>query len=143
MADAEAVAQTPPTSPESKQKQKKNKMQRFQAFAPELSEKLNVFYELECFVVKDTKLAAAMPAASVLFATPSEAGTLYEADALTWRFYYSFPEAVTHAINNKACGADFAARLRDVLVFPDASQLVSVSDAKARVLALRAQLFAL
>ena len=111
--------------------------------APELSEKLNVFYELECFVVKDTHLAGVMPPAALLFATPSAAGTLYEADALTYRFYYLFPEAVPHAVNNRAYGADFAARLRDVLVFPDPSQPVSVSDARARVLALREQLFAM
>ena len=135
-----ATTPSPPTSPESKQAQKLKKMPHFQAFAPELSEKLNVFYELERFVVKDTHLAGVMPPAALLFATPSEAGTLYEADAMTYRFYYSFPEAVSHAVNNKAYGADFAARLRDVLVFPDPSQPVSVSDARARVLALREQL---
>ena len=85
-----------------------------------------------------------MPPAALLFATRSEAGTLYEADALTYRLCYLFSEAVPHAVNNQAYGADLAARLRDVLlVFPDPSQPVSVSDARARVLALREQLFAM
>ena len=84
-----------------------------------------------------------MPPAALLFATPSEAGTLYEADALTYCFCYLFPEAVPHAVNNQAYGADLAARLRAALVFPDPSQPVSVSDARARVLALREQLFAM
>ena len=84
-----------------------------------------------------------MPPAALLFATPSAAGTLYEADALTYRFCYLFPEAAPHAVNNQAYGADLAARLRDVLVFPDPSRPVSVSDARARVLALREQLFAM
>ena len=115
----------------------------FQAFAPELSAKLNVLYELEGFVVKDTHRAGVMPPAALLFATPSAAGTLYEADALTYRLCYLFPEAVPHAVNNQAYGAELAARLRDVLVFPDPSRPVSVSDARARVLALREQLFAM
>ena len=116
-------------------------MRVFQTFAPELSEPLNVLYALECLVAKDTIAVAAVPVASVPFAKPSDAGTLYEADALTWRVYHAFPEAITHAINNQAYGADFATRLRDALhLSADAPQPVSVSDAKARVLKLRAQL---
>ena len=112
----------------------------FKAFAPEISEPLNVLYALERFVAKDAKAVAAVPVASVPFAKPSDAGTLYEADALTWRVYHAYPEAISHAINNQAYGADFAARLRCVLA-TDTSQPVSVSDAKARVLRLREQLF--
>ena len=137
-----AAAPPQPAAPQA-QKLKQKLPPFFQAFAPELSETLNVLYELECFVVKDTHRAGVMPPAALLFATPSEAGTLYEADALTYRSCYLFPEAVPHAVNNQAYGADLAARLRDVLVFPDPSQPVSVSDARARVLALREQLFAM
>ena len=117
-------------------------MQRFQAFAPSLSEELNVFYELERFVVEDARRAAAPPAASVLFATPSEAGTLYEADAMTWRFYNSFPEAIANASTTRPTAPTWR-RACAALGFPDASQPVSVSDGRARVLALRAWLFAL
>ena len=137
---AAAPPQQQQAAPQQAQKPKQKLPHFFQAFAPELSAKLNVLYELEGFVVKDTHRAGVMPPAALLFATPSAAGTLYEADALTYRFCYLFPEAVPHAVNNKAYGADLAARLRDVLVFPDPSQPVSVSDARARVLALREQL---
>ena len=40
-----------PQAPPQAQKLKQKMPHFFQAFAPELSEKLNVFYELECFVV--------------------------------------------------------------------------------------------
>ena len=80
-----------------------------------------------------------VPVASLPFAKPSDAGTLYEADALTRRVYHTFPEAISHAISNQAYGADFAAHLRAVLPF-SAQQPVSVSDAKASVLKPREQL---
>ena len=92
----------------------------FQAFAPDMSEPLNVLYALERFVAK---AVAAVPVASVPFAKPSDAGTLYEADASTWRLYHAYPEAISHAINNQAYGADFAARLRCELA-TDTSQPV-------------------
>ncbi len=45
------------------------------------------------------------------------AGTLYEADTLTWRFYHTNAGCVVHAINNEAYGAALAYALYGNLLF--------------------------
>jgi hypothetical protein len=45
------------------------------------------------------------------------AGTLYEADTLTWRFYHTNAGCVVHAINNETYGAALARALYANLVF--------------------------
>ena len=50
------------------------------------------------------------------FARP-HAGSLYEADTLTWRFYHTNAGSVEHAINNAAYGAAIARTLYGNLLF--------------------------
>jgi hypothetical protein len=50
------------------------------------------------------------------FARP-HAGSLYEADTLTWRFYHTNAGCVVHAINNEAYGAALARTLYGNLLF--------------------------
>jgi hypothetical protein len=45
------------------------------------------------------------------------AGSLYEADTLTWRFYHTNAGSVVHAINNEAYGAALAHALYANLIF--------------------------
>jgi hypothetical protein len=41
---------------------------------------------------------------------------MYEADALTWRFYHYHANSVAHAINNAAYGDAFARAVRAALL---------------------------
>ena len=50
------------------------------------------------------------------FARP-HAGSLYEADTLTWRFYHTNAGSVAHAIHNEAYGAALAHALYANLIF--------------------------
>jgi hypothetical protein len=47
----------------------------------------------------------------------SHAGSLYEADTLTWRFYHANAGCVVHAINNEAYGTALARALYANLIF--------------------------
>jgi hypothetical protein len=50
-----------------------------------------------------TLQGGAVATESVPFARPTGV-SMYEADALTWRFYHIHPNSVAHAINNTAYG---------------------------------------
>jgi hypothetical protein len=56
----------------------------------------------------------AVAAESVPFALPSGV-SMYEADALTWRFYHLYANNVAHAINNAADGDALARAVRATL----------------------------
>jgi hypothetical protein len=85
---------------------------------------------------------------SVPFARPTGV-SMYEADALTWRFYHLYANNVAHALNNAAYGEAFAralfARLfsserpeEEALLWPS-----SVDEGRAAIAALRRTLRAL
>jgi hypothetical protein len=78
-----------------------------------LARLLNALYALEACVSADTLNRAPpcrLATESAPFARP-QGTSLYEADALTWRFYYTDANCVVSAINNAAYGPVLARAL--------------------------------
>ena len=65
------------------------------------------------------------------------AGSLYEADTLTWRFYHTNAGSVVHAINNEAYGAALAHALYANLIF-DLGEEGEEEAAEAYLILMRA-----
>jgi hypothetical protein len=63
------------------------------------------------------------------------AGSLYEADTLTWRFYHANAGCVVHAINNEAYGAALALALYANLIFDLERRKIPHSHARSAALA--------
>ena len=63
---------------------------------------LDALAALEACVRADAVRGPLVPETALL--VRPHAGSLYEADALTWRFYHIHPNSVAHAINNTAYG---------------------------------------
>jgi hypothetical protein len=66
--------------------------------------------------VRNDALRGPVAPESAPFVRP-HAGSLYEADTLTWRFYHTNAGSVVHAINNEAYGAALAHALYANLIF--------------------------
>ena len=76
---------------------------------------LDALAALDACVRKDVLRGPVAPE-SAPFVRP-HAGSLYEADTLTWRFYHTNAGSVVHAINNEAYGAALAHALYANLIF--------------------------
>ena len=76
---------------------------------------LDALAALDACVRKDALRGPVAPE-SAPFVRP-HAGSLYEADTLTWRFYHTNAGSVVHAINNEAYGAALAHALYANLIF--------------------------
>ena len=76
---------------------------------------LDALAALDACVRKDALRGPVAPE-SAPFVRP-HAGSLYEADTLTWRFYHTNAGCVVHAINNEAYGAALAHALYANLIF--------------------------
>jgi hypothetical protein len=74
-----------------------------EAFGAKTAGALNVLLALEECVSADMLRGGAVATESVQFARPTGI-SMYEADALTWRFYHYHNNSVAHAINNTAYG---------------------------------------
>jgi hypothetical protein len=81
-----------------------------EAFGAETARALNALLALEECVSADTLRGGAVATESVPFARPMGV-SMYEADALTWRFYHFHANSVAHAINNTAYGDALARAL--------------------------------
>jgi hypothetical protein len=66
------------------------------------------------------------------------AGSLYEADTLTWRFYHTNAGSVVHAINNEAYGAALAHALYANLIFDLEEEEGEEEAAEAYLILMRA-----
>ena len=76
---------------------------------------LDALAALDACVRKDVLRGPVAPE-SAPFVRP-HAGSLYEADTLTWRFYHTNAGSVVHAINHEAYGAALAHALYANLIF--------------------------
>jgi len=76
---------------------------------------LDALAALEACVRADTLRGPVAPETALL--VRPHAGSLYEADALTWRFYHTNAGSVVHAITNEAYGAALAYALYGNLLF--------------------------
>jgi hypothetical protein len=76
----------------------------------ETARALDALFAFEMCVSADTLRCGAMAPESVPFARPTGV-SMYEADALTWRFYHTNVSCVAHAINNAAYGDALARAL--------------------------------
>ena len=76
---------------------------------------LDALAALDACVRKDVLRGPVAPE-SAQFVRP-HAGSLYEADTLTWRFYHTNAGSVVHAIHNEAYGAALAHALYANLIF--------------------------
>jgi hypothetical protein len=76
---------------------------------------LDALAALEACVRADTLRGPLSPETALL--VRPHAGSLYEADTLTWRFYHTNAGSVVHAINNEAYGAALAHALYANLIF--------------------------
>ena len=76
---------------------------------------LDALAALDACVRKDVLRGPVAPE-SAPFVRP-HAGSLYEADTLTWRFYHTNAGSVVHAIHNEAYGAALAHALYANLIF--------------------------
>jgi hypothetical protein len=77
---------------------------------------LDALAALDACVRADLLLRGAVAPETVPFVRP-HAGSLYEADTLTWRFYHANAGCVVDAINNEAYGAALARALYANLIF--------------------------
>ena len=66
------------------------------------------------------------------------AGSLYEADTLTWRFYHTNAGSVVHAIHNEAYGAALAHALYANLIFDLEEEEGEEEAAEAYLILMRA-----
>jgi hypothetical protein len=66
------------------------------------------------------------------------AGSLYEADTLTWRFYHAHAGCVVHAINNEAYGAALSRALYGNLIFQLEEDEANEQAAEAYLILTRA-----
>jgi hypothetical protein len=81
-----------------------------EVFGADTARALDALLALEECMSADMLRGGAVAAESVPFARPTGV-SMYEADALTWRFYHYHTNSVAHAINNAAYG-DALARVR-------------------------------
>jgi hypothetical protein len=108
---------------------------------------LDALLVLEECVSADMLRGGAVTTESVPFARPTGV-SMYEADALTWRFYHLYANNVAHAINNAAYG-DALARALFARLFERPQEEVhplrpsSVDDVRAAIAALRRALRAI
>jgi hypothetical protein len=77
---------------------------------------LDALAALDVRVRADLLLRGAVAPETVPFVRP-HAGSLYEADTLTWRFYHANAGCVVDAINNEAYGVALARALYANLIF--------------------------
>jgi hypothetical protein len=81
-----------------------------EAFGAKTAGVLNALLALEGCVSADTLRGGAVATESVPFVRPTGV-SMYEADALTWRFYHIHANSVAHAMNNTAYGDALARTL--------------------------------
>jgi hypothetical protein len=93
------------------------KIERFSTavYGGRVARALDALSALDACVRSDVLRGPVAPE-SAPFVRP-HAGSLYEADTLTWRFYHTNASCVVHAINNAAYGAALAHALYANLIF--------------------------
>ena len=97
---------------------------------------LDALAALDACVRKDVLRGPVAPE-SAPFVRP-HAGSLYEADTLTWRFYHTNAGSVVHAINNEAYGAALARALYANLMFDLEEEGNDEDGADAHLILMRA-----
>lgn len=97
---------------------------------------LDALAALDACVRKDVLRGPVAPE-SAPFVRP-HAGSLYEADTLTWRFYHTNAGSVVHAINNEAYGAALAHALYANLIFDLEEEEGEEEAAEAYLILMRA-----
>jgi hypothetical protein len=112
-----------------------------EVFGAETARALDALLALEECVSAEMRRGGVVAMESVPFARPTGV-SIYEADALTWRFYHYHNNGVAHALNNAAHGGAFArAPLARPLKRPEEEAHLrpsSVDDVRAAIAALRA-----
>ena len=88
---------------------------------------LDALAALDACVRKDVLRGPVAPE-SAPFVRP-HAGSLYEADTLTWRFYHTNAGSVVHAIHNEAYGAALAHALYANLIFDLEEEVEEAAEA--------------
>jgi hypothetical protein len=116
-------------------------------FGAKTARALDALLALEKCVSADMLHGGVVAAESVPFARPTGV-SMYEADALTWRFYHLYANTVAHVLNNAAYGEAFARALFARLFSsekPEAHPLrpSSVDEVRAAIATLRRALRAL
>jgi hypothetical protein len=112
-----------------------------EVFGADTARALDALLALEECLSADMLRDGAVAAESVPFARPTGV-SMYEADALTWRFYHLHTNSVTHAIDISAYG-DALARALFALLFSERPEEVahlrpsSVDDVRAAITTLR------
>jgi hypothetical protein len=111
-----------------------------QVFGVDTARALDALLALEECVSADMLRGGAVAVESVPFARPTGV-SVYEADALTWRFYHCHTNSVPHAINNAAYGDALAralfARLFELPEEEAPLRPSSVYEVRAAIAALR------
>ena len=122
---------------------------RFSAevFGADKARALDALLGLEECMAAEMRHGGVVAMESVPFARPTGV-SMYEADALTWRFYHLYASNVAHTLNNAAYGEAFSRALftrlfserpeEEALLWPS-----SVDEVRAAIAALRRALRAL
>jgi hypothetical protein len=117
-----------------------------EVFGAETARALDALLALEECVSAEMRRGGVVAMESVPFARPTGV-SIYEADALTWRFYHYHNNSVAHALNNAAYGEAFARALfARLFKRPEEEAHLrpsSVDDVRAAIAALRRALRAL
>jgi hypothetical protein len=110
-------------------------MALFNSF-PTCANRLQALFELDVLTNKAI-VVPGKPTHGIQFATPS--GTLYEADALTWKYYHHLASNAAYAINADGYGKDIGDKLFDSF-FSSARRPISVFEMQEKIKELRIEL---